>query len=172
MKRSSAVVFVNTKDAAKLLEQKLRTWKFRRLDLAAMKNRCQNTAKGGISDQPQLVDGISSINSRVDLEVRSGLHRIEIWVLIWNLTHHSCNLFCASEMEQFEFCKWYRNWKTCLLEIAFLLDQALRFLNFSHLHSTLFFRKKRVCVWGCLGISCDLLVNGFPLPKKFWTQLV
>lgn len=78
MKRSSAVVFVNTKDAAKLLEQKLRTWKFRRLDLAAMKNRCQNTAKGGISDQPQLVDGISSINSRVDLEVRSGLHRIEI----------------------------------------------------------------------------------------------
>lgn len=28
---SSAVVFVNTKDAAKLLEQKLRTWKFRRL---------------------------------------------------------------------------------------------------------------------------------------------
>lgn len=104
--------------------------------------RAKNTAKGGISDQPQLVDGISSINGRVDLEVRSGLHRIEIWVLIWNLTHHSCNLFCASEMEQFEFCKWYRNWKTSLLEIAFLLDQALRVFNFSHLHSTLFFPKK------------------------------
>eukprot|EP00434_Breviolum_minutum_P038414 symbB.v1.2.034074.t1/scaffold4276.1/size42073/3 len=29
MKRSSAVVFVNTKDAAKLLEKKLRAWKFR-----------------------------------------------------------------------------------------------------------------------------------------------
>lgn len=75
MKRSSAVVFVNTKDAAKLLEQKLRAWKFRSL---AMKNRCQNTAKGGISDQPQLVDRISSSNSRVDVEDRCGLHRIEI----------------------------------------------------------------------------------------------
>ena len=81
MKRSSAVVFVNTKDAAKLLEQKLRTWKFRRLDLAAMKNRFEKTTSRGYkshckrrdNDQPQLVDRISSINSRVDLEVRSGL---------------------------------------------------------------------------------------------------